>query len=170
MKILKGIVCLLAGLALCFGLTACDGKQALQNVITKTYTVTVQVEQYVTGLDASNVVTKIKALEPALKVSSTALKFVASKVDNVDVKNQLTVVATNLDTVIVAVQNANPQQVDAVKTQVLATVTKVKDALKVAGQYVGLDLGTLKARTGVTIGEIMTSTGELDTMLKAYQR
>lgn len=166
MKLIKCIMFAMAALVLCLGLSACDGKSALQNVVKKTYNVTVQVEKYVTATDSTNLVDKIKMLEAPLKVTSTSLKFLADKVSDVGIKSSLLNVAQSVDTVVVLVDNANPSQVDELKVKILDGVAKTKQALVVAAQYLDLDLSTVTAKSGVTLDEILVSSQELDVLLK----
>lgn len=169
MKLIKCIMFVMAALVLCLGLSACDGKVALQNVVAKTYNMTVQVEKYVTATDSTNLLNKVKMLEAPLKVTSSSLKFLADKVSDTGVKSSLLNVTQSVDTVIVLVVTASPAQVDELKAQILDGVGKTKQALVVAAQYLDIDLSTVTAKSGVTIDEILASSQELDVFAKGIE-
>lgn len=168
-KFLKRVGCILMGLLLCVGLSACDGKAMLQSIVSKTYTVTVQLEQYVTALDSSNLVSQVRMVETPLKVTSSSLRFVADRVSDSGTKASIINVATTIDNVVAAIQTVDAAQVEDLRAQILSSVAKTKEALVLVASQLDIDLNSIKARAGVTFADLMLSTSELEASLKSLK-
>lgn len=165
MSILKSVSAVLAGLLLCVGLTSCSS-EFLQGVIGKSYSVTVQIEQYVTAMDATNLVQQAQSLSGPLSITASSLRYIANNVSG-STKDTLLYAATAIDGIVDAVATVDVTKAQTVKDQILDGITKTKNALAMAASYVNLDLTVVKARAGTTLQDISSSSAELEGMLKS---
>ena len=136
---------IMLGMLLLASVLLVSGCQKLEPVVNGAYGLVVKVENYVTEVDSATLVNTVDSLKTPLTIAQNATVYIASKVSNEDVKENLVKVADTLGTVLLLAENVNLDNVDAVKVEILAKIADVKDQVEGVADSLGIVLAEPKS-------------------------
>jgi len=129
--------------------TGCNAKDTIKSVILKTYNVVCAAEGIVKNSDTATFVSIAQILDPALGYVNTSLIYINGKVTDEKVKAAIEKTIVIITNVKLALKTITPENLEATKLTVIASIDNIKGTVVTIGKYFGVEFPTVVAASNV---------------------
>jgi hypothetical protein len=165
-KYLKNIIVLCV--ASCMIFAGCSLKDAAKSVLVKTYTVCDNLQQVVVKADTQQFVAIAQTIKSTLGVVNTALLYIDANTSNEKVKAAVEKAMVAINDINNVIAKLTPENVDATKAKIIASIDEVKNGLKFISDLLGVELPNTTVASNVEVKELQTNLEKVTQDLQKY--
>lgn len=140
-----------------------------KNIVKQTYVAISKAELVIQNISSENISENTKKLYLPLTLTKTALTLINGKITNPEVNVEIDKALSALDTALILIKDASPDNIEQMKTELEIYVIELKSAVENAAKYLKVELPTvssLATSNEECIKELDKATEDLQKLLK----